>query len=99
MPIDYDMEQARELYFSAGGLPSQIDRSNDIQWYLRRAAILWRDKAGSRFREGQEYMQETAAQECEERATSWRNSSHSIQAGESDDCADDIRALPIKDDE
>lgn len=95
MPIDYDMEQARELYFSAGGPPSQIDRSNDIQWYLRRAAILWKDKAESKqrkfHRKGQERMRERSATVVDDanRAGPY----NAIAAAEA------IRSLPIKDGE
>ena len=40
-----ELEQARETYFAAGGIESDIGPRDDPGWYWRRAAKLWRSKA------------------------------------------------------
>jgi len=42
---EHDLKQAREHYFAAGGLESDIGPRNDPTWYWRRAAKLWRERA------------------------------------------------------
>ena len=42
--MSYDLEDAREHYFAAGGLESDIGPRQDPGWYWRRAAKLWRMK-------------------------------------------------------
>jgi hypothetical protein len=39
------MDQARECYFAAGGLESDIGPRDNATWYWRRAAKLWRSKS------------------------------------------------------
>lgn len=40
-----DLEEAREHYFAAGGIESDLGPRNDPGWYWRRAAKLWRSRA------------------------------------------------------
>ncbi|MHC4864606.1 MAG: hypothetical protein ACYTEX_11005 [Planctomycetota bacterium] len=40
-----DLENARECYFAAGGQESDIGPRDNPEWYWRRAAKAWRDKA------------------------------------------------------
>lgn len=39
------LDDAREHYFAAGGLESDLGPRDEPEWYWRRAAKLWRDKA------------------------------------------------------
>jgi hypothetical protein len=40
-----ELEEARECYFAAGGVESQIGPRDNPMWYWRRAAKCWRDRA------------------------------------------------------
>ena len=42
----HDLKNSRECYFAAGGIESDVGPRADSTWYWRRAAMLWRDKAG-----------------------------------------------------
>lgn len=42
--MDWELEQARECYFAAGGVESDIGPRDNAKWYWRRAAKHWRDK-------------------------------------------------------
>lgn len=42
-----ELEEAKEHYYQAGGVPSDVG-ARDAHWYWRRAAKLWRDRATSK---------------------------------------------------
>ena len=49
--FNFELHQARECLFEAGGVESDIGPRDDTNWYWRRAAKMWRDKYESLERE------------------------------------------------
>lgn len=81
-----DLREAREFYFAAGGVESDLGPRSDAEWYWRRAAKAWREKAESATRSAQAMAAEVDRLHSVEEAWRrdvelWRREASAARAG------------------